>query len=343
MVKVDYKGLHIVRSKGKTYYYAWRGGPRVYGERGTPAFHASYQEAVASVRAPDPERFRALVTLYKQSEEYAGLADSTRKQWGPWLDRIAEHFAPLRIEQFDRPNKIQPLIRKWRAQRAATPRTADYALQVLSRVLSFAVEQGTIGSNPCEGIRPLYKADRSGIIWTDADVKQIKETCAEEVAWAIDLASHTGLRKGDLIRLAWSHIGEHSIVIPTGKSRTHKDARIPLYDDLRAVLAGIPQRSTMVLTNQLKQPWKSNGLGTAVNRAKTGAAMGDRGLHFHDLRGTAATKFYVAGLSERVIAEIMGWEEEYVAKIIRRYVGRDAATIEAIERLNRSKSSERSM
>ena len=64
--------------------------------------------------------------------------------------------------------------------------------------------------------------------------------------------------------------------------------------------------------------------------------MADRDLHFHDLRGTAATRFYIAGLSERVIAEIMGWEEEYIAKIIRRYVGRSAATKAAIQRLNKS-------
>jgi transposase len=58
-------------------------------------------------------------------------------------------------------------------------------------------------------------------------------------------------------------------------------------------------------------------------------------LHFHDLRGTAATKFYLAGLSERVIAEIMGWEEETVARIIRRYVDRTAATKNLIDMLNR--------
>lgn len=32
-------------------------------------------------------------------------------------------------------------------------------------------------------------------------------------------------------------------------------------------------------------------------------------LHFHELRGTAATRFYTAGRSERVTAEIMGWED----------------------------------
>lgn len=332
-----YKGLHTVESKGKTYHYAWRGGPRVHGEYGTPAFHASYQEAVASARAPDPARFRALVTLYKSSPQFAGLADSTRAAWAPWLDRMAEHFAPLSIAQFDRPTKIQPLIRRWRNKWEKTPRTADYGLQVLSRVLSHAVELGKIGSNPCEGIKQLYSADRSGIIWTDADVKQIRAACAPEVAWAVDLAAHTGLRRGDLIRLAWTHIGEDAIVLATGKSRMRREAIIPLYDELRAVLAGIPKRSTMVLTHSRSRPWKDDGLGTAINRAKIDAGMAERDLHFHDLRGTAATKFYIAGLSERVIAEIMGWEEDYVAKIIRRYVGRAAATRAAIERLNRER------
>ncbi|MDH6262058.1 hypothetical protein M2427_006007 [Bradyrhizobium sp. BR13661] len=35
------------------------------------------------------------------------------------------------------------------------------------------------------------------------------------------------------------------------------------------------------------------------------AKMKDADLHFHDLRGTVATKFYVAGLPIRSIAEII--------------------------------------
>ena len=42
---------------------------------------------------------------------------------------------------------------------------------------------------------------------------------------------------------------------------------------------------------------------------------------------------YIAGLSVRVIAEIMGWEEETVEKIIRRYVGRTAAIKATIAKL----------
>jgi integrase len=61
-----------------------------------------------------------------------------------------------------------------------------------------------------------------------------------------------------------------------------------------------------------------------------GASMNDRDLHFHDLRGTAATRFYIAGLSNRVVAEILAWSEEQGERIIRRYVARGAATKAAI-------------
>ena len=61
--------------------------------------------------------------------------------------------------------------------------------------------------------------------------------------------------------------------------------------------------------------------------------VGDADLHFHDLRGTAATKFYLADLSKREIAEILGWSEEQVERILRRYVDRTAATRALIERL----------
>jgi integrase len=207
---------------------------------------------------------------------------------------------------------------------------------VLSRVCSYAVDPlGKLAGNPCEGIKQLYGNNRSEIIWTDSDIAQLKANCSEDIAHAVELAAHTGLRLGDLLRLSWSQVGADTITITTGKSKYKREAIIPLYDDLKAVLQGIPRRSTAVLNNIRGQPWTTNGFGTAFNRAKIAAQMHDRDLHFHDLRGTAATKFYTAGLPQRVIAEIMGWEEAQVAKIIHRYVGRNAATAAIISQLNR--------
>jgi integrase len=330
------KGIAKVTAKGHTYYYAWRGGPRLRGEPGSPEFIASYKEACEEARTLDAGRFRFVVASYKTSGDYQKLADSTKRNWARWLDRISDYFGDLRIAQFDRPEKIRPVIRRWRNQWADKPRTADYAMQVLSRVLSHAVDPlGRIASNTCEGIKQLYSADRSEIIWVDADIAHIKQTCGIEVARAVDLAAYTGLRLSDLVRVSWPHVGADAITLTTGKSGHRRTVIIPLYDALRRILDGIPKRSTTILTTRLRRPWTGSSLGSAFHRAKIDAGMKDRDLHFHDLRGTAATRFYTAGLSVRVIAEIMGWEEEYVEKIIRRYVGRNAATKAAIAQLNR--------
>lgn len=333
MVKVDLKGVAKVKAKGRTYWYAWRGGPRLVGQPGSPEFIASYNAAIEDRRTPDASRFRFVVTSYKSSADYKKLAQSTRDQWGKWLDRIADYFGDLRIAQFDRPEKIRPIIRRWRNQWADRPRTADYAMQVLSRVVAYAVEMGSVAGNPCEGIKHLYENDRAEIIWTEQDITRIKTTCSVEIASAIDLAGHTGLRLGDLVRLSWSHVGDDAIIIKTGKSKQRREAIIPLYSALREVLARIPKRATTILTNSRRRPWTPDGFGSSFNKAKIDAAMSEMDLHFNDLRGTAATKFYIAGFSMREIAETLAWEEDSVEKIIRRYVGRSAAIKARIRKL----------
>lgn len=209
-------------------------------------------------------------------------------------------------------------------------------MQVLSRVLSHAVDPlGKIAGNACEGIKQLYSGDRSEIIWTDSDITTIKKKCSPEIADAVDLAVNTGLRLSDLLRLSWSHVGEDAIMLSTGKSRGRREAIIPIHDDLRKLLKRIPKHSTTILTNSRRQSWTTDGFGSSFNAAKKKAGIADKDLHFHDLRGTAATKFYIAGLPIRVIAEILAWSEAQVERIIRRYVGRSAATKEAIRLLNR--------
>lgn len=339
MVEVDLKHIHKVTAKGKVYYYAWRGGPRLSGEPGSIAFLRSYNEALEQRRIPDATKFRALVTLYRASPDYLSLAASTKKNWAPWLDRIATHFGELPIAVFDRPDRIKPSIRKWRGQYADKPRTADYGMQVLSRVLSYAVDPlAKIGANPCDGIKKLYKNDRSSIIWSDEDLATILAVTSKEVGYGIRLAALTGLRAGDLFRVTWNHVQGNAIVMSTGKSLHKRQAFIPIYDELRELLDEIPKRAVTILTNSRKRPWTKDGFGTMFAEGKQNAGFADRDLHFHDLRGTAATKFYMAGLSIRVIAEIMAWDEGTVDAIIRRYVSRTAATEAVIRQLAEAKA-----
>lgn len=340
MVTVDIKGLHIVTAKGKTYVYAWRGGPPIKCKEGigTPEFFAAYNEAVSAHRIPDRKVFHSVIVRYRESPDFERLAASTKKNWRPWLDRIDEYFGTIKTRAFDRSDTAKKTIRKWRGKYAATPRTADYGLQVLSRVLAYAVDPlGELGSNPCEGLKQIYSNSRAEIIWTDEDIAKIKVHASKEVGWAIDLAAHTGLRAGDLVKLKWSQVGEHAIIIRTGKSRGRKEAIVPLYSSLRTLLGTIPRYPDVatILTSSNKRAWHKDGLGGRFVEAKGKAWPKGTELNFNDLRGTAATKFYIAGFSIREIAEMMGWEEESVDKIIRRYVSLTAALKDRIQRLEK--------
>lgn len=343
MVSVDLKGIHKVSSKGNEYYYAWRGGPRLPGKPGTDEFMAAYNEAIESRALPEHDKFKAVVRAYRQSQEYAKLADSTKRNWSRMLDKIEEHFGGLSTKYFDNTKRIRPVIRQWRSQFAETPRTADYGMQVLSRVLSYAVDPlGKIAANPCEGIKNLYKNDRSAIIWTEADLTTIKTAvaedgrpaCTREMAWAIDFAILTGFRVGDLVKIRWSDVTDDAIMFHTGKSRGKTEAIVPMYDELRDFLAKIPKRTHTILHNSRGRVWTQDGLASSFHTLKKRAGLQKRNLHWHDLRGTAATKFYTLGLPNRVIAEIMGWSEDEVEGIIRRYVDRTAATKAMIAQIN---------
>ena len=56
-MRVHLKGVHRVEMRLatgqiRTYYYAWRGGPRIDAEPGTPEFVRIYQQAHAALRRP---------------------------------------------------------------------------------------------------------------------------------------------------------------------------------------------------------------------------------------------------------------------------------------------------
>ncbi|HWY16838.1 MAG TPA: site-specific integrase [Rhizomicrobium sp.] len=338
--KMNLKGLAKVTSKGKDYYYVTRGGARILAPFGTPEFI----EEFATLRTPasnmDRTKFGAWVGLYRGSPDTRGgrpyykLAESTKENWGPLLDAAQKHFGPLPVRLFDRP-AIRKDIRKWLDKWSSTPRTADMAKQALSRVFAFMHAEGVLATNPCGGIENRYESGaRSDIIWTDPDLELLCSAASPEVAWAARLAALTGLRQGDLLRLEWSCVGELAIDLRTSKSRGRRSALIPITAELRALLATIPKRAKTVLTNTYGKPWKT-GFGASWQDAMDRAGLGDRDLHFHDLRGTAATKFYRAGLTTREIADILAWSPEHVERLIDMYVKRDELLRDRIRRIER--------
>lgn len=335
MAMIELKGLYTVKAKGRTYHYAWRGGPRIKATYGTPAFAAEFAHHHAERKGGDKTKMSGLCAMFRASDAWNGkgprpISEKTKASWKTWLDRIQVEFGELRVEQFDR-QQMRPIITKWRNRYASTPRAADMGVQVLSRLLSFGQAEGRLMHNICNGIEGIYSADRSGLIWTATDLTELEKHASPEIMQAAMLGALTGLRQSDLLRLSWSHVKAHSIEIATGKSKGRKTTLIPLYGDLRGYLDGLKKRATTVLVATEGRPWRT-GFGSSWSKACDKAGI--ENLHFHDLRGTAATRFYRGGLSIREIAEIMTWSEDYVEALIDRYVKKDELLLDRIRRLD---------
>ncbi|MDR5730681.1 MAG: tyrosine-type recombinase/integrase, partial [Terriglobia bacterium] len=134
-------------------------------------------------------------------------------------------------------------------------------------------------------------------------------------------------------KASWGHIGKYAIEIKTGKSRGKRRAVAVLTQELRNLLEEIPKVATTILTSSKKRPWTADGFGSSFYKAREDAGLRKSNLHFHDLRGTAATFFYIKGISPREIADMLGWSEDRVEKILDRYVRRDAILMERIRKL----------
>lgn len=268
------------------------------------------------------------------------LASSTKKQWTRWLDEIVERFGDFPLHAMHVVG-VRRQFKAWRNSRADKPRSADYGMQVLRRLLAFALEEQVITVNPVADMKGLYSANRADQVVEPDELAKILSGATREAALAIALAAETGMRRDDLIALKWDHVLEDRIEFATGKSRGKTHVVIPLtraahalIHDLRAlrgefVSLGRVPHATVLLTNK-GTAWRPDSLTQAFIRARAPFGITKR---LHDLRGTAATKWVAAGFSHGEVAGFLGWEVGRVEGIIRRYVDASRIARAAISRL----------
>ena len=181
MPSVRLKGLNKVTvrladRRAVTYWYAWKGGPRLPGKPGDPEFIAAFMDAAAQRKAASKDTLTSLVIRYKASPEFGRLSDSTKAEWTRWLDRIgaditAKDIGGLTFRALD-DRRVRADLLEWRDQWADRPRSADYAVQGLSRVLACGLDRGLVTINAIAGVEQLYRSDRADQIWTAEEIER---------------------------------------------------------------------------------------------------------------------------------------------------------------------------
>jgi integrase len=222
-------------------------------------------------------------------------------------------------------------VMEWRGEYARTPCTADQLVSALVQLMNWARDAGKSDAEFGPWTR-LYRVDRSHIVWEPDEVEALCKHASPELKRAILLAAHTGLRKGDLLKLTWSDVGAEAITRTTAKRK--RVVHIPVTAEVRAILDDCPRVCPVVLTDRTGKPWKAPTLEKQFSTAR--AAAGVTGKRWHDLRGTFATSLVLAGVDTAQLARIMGWGKQTAEAVAERYVAGGAVASAALARLKQA-------
>jgi integrase len=324
-MRVELKGINRARMKladssYQTYYYAWKGGPRLCGEPGSPEFYASYQQAAATKILPASGSLASVIRAYESSQDFKGLSARSQSDYVAKLKIIDKKFGDFPLAGLT-DKRTRGIFKAWREKLAeASRRQADYTWSVLSKVLSFGVDNGLCDTNPCTRAGRLYRGTRIDNVWTDADEAAFLERAPSHLHLPFMLAIWTGQRQGDLLGLTWAaYDGTH---IRMRQSKRGKRVLIRVGKPLKAMLDVTPKVSPIILTTLDGTPWTPDGFRASWRKAC--AKAGITGVTFNDLRGTAVTRLAIAGCEIPEIASLTGHSLKTVCAILdAHYLHRD--------------------
>ena len=316
------------------YWYHRSTKTRLPGSYGSPEFLAAYLDA-ERLDHKSNETVAVLFREFLSSPKFInGKAERTTAEYRRMLRHLEAEFGSMPIRALESPKVRGAFIGYQERIGASTPREADNQLSVLSAVLSYAFDKGRISRNPISGFGRLHKADRSDIIWLEADIARFMKDAPVELQRAMILAVHTGQRYGDLIKLRWTDYQDGTLRLVQNKTKAR--VSIPCTAALRRMLDQAPRSSDYILNRPDGSPWFSakddKHLSKCWHAHMEAAGFYSGGfenlskeekrlqLHFHDIRGTAVTMLSEAGATIPQIVAITGHTLQSATRILERYM-----------------------
>ena len=207
-------------------------------------------------------------------------------------------------------------------------RFANYLVQVIRLLLSWAKGRGLVEENRALGIKLLKRpanVERANRPWSDIERKAVLETAAIELKLFIAIGMYTGLREADVCALTRQAYDGNRIT--TVAAKNGERISISVHFRLREILdeastiraARLTKRArrykkghidppTLAVTSRC-QPWTPAGFRASffklVRRLEAGGKVG-AGLTFHGLRHTLGKLIIEAGGSKEDVGMVLG-------------------------------------
>ncbi len=328
----DLKGFGVRRQLGTAITYLVRlqvDGKRRYAVIG----HHGQPTPTGATWIPDTARKQALKVLGDPSLALKAPADtaSTFKQVAELF--LTKHGAKIKSTTLIEYQTLMRLhlipafgakalnaitradVSTFHAGMASTPRAANHALSVLSKLMSWAEDEGYRregSANPCQRVQRYREAKRERFLTRDElarlgaalDKAEAENTAGPFIVAAIRLLIFTGCRLSEILTLQWDYVDLTRKIIFLPDSKTGKKP-VTLNEAAMGILTALPRflnnphvivghRYGSHLVN-LQKPWQD-----------IRAAAGLETVRLHDLRHTFASVSVELGGSLPVLGRALG-------------------------------------
>lgn len=231
--------------------------------------------------------------LYSKQNKRSWRRDETS------LSHLKSFFAGMDLTEINAQR-----VEQYKAKRKAdgvSDRTVNLELACLKTMLSKAVDWDKLTVNPASKVKKFREAPARERILDAAEARRLVEYAGPGLRPVLVIALNTGMRRGEILGLRWQDADTVKGFILISDSKSGKSRKVPMNAAVLEALSGFRQVGDYVFQNG----------STHVQDVKTafhGACdrAGIKGLRFHDLRHTAASRMVEAGIDLVTVSKILG-------------------------------------
>lgn len=246
------------------------------------------------------------VPFKELATDYQAWVDARRRRPGDdaarlqrWITAFGEQDA-----QTITPRQIERVLTELQMEKKQ-PATLVRYLTVLKAVWNRGKRLGALHDNPTAMVRtPQPNNVLVRYLQPDQEATLLA-ALPERFRPIVITAMHTGLRQGELLRLAWHDIDWTVGVLTIHDTKAGERRRVPMNSVVQGLLMAWKARTSPEPTDRVF-PHDHRYLRRAFTKAVESATLAP--FRFHDLRHTFASRLAMNGANDRTLMALGGWK-----------------------------------
>ena len=327
---------HFIDEDGSPRFYLRKPGVKrvpLPGLPWSPNFMAAYEAALGDALVPVIGASRtkpgtvdaAIVSYYGLSQNFKGMAPSTKRMRRAILERFRSEYGHKNIATLDE-RALKAILAK------RSPLAALNWLKTIRSLIRHAIDVGLRKDDPTATIKLKTPKSDGHHTWTEEEIVAFENRypIGTRARLALALLLYTGQRRGDVVKMGRQHVANNILSINQEKTGNH--VAIPVLPPIWEALNAIPKSAQLTfLVTDKGNPFTSAGFGNWFRECCDEAGLPH--CSAHGLRKAAATRMAEHGGTTHQLMSWFGWTSVSQAEVYTKKADRARINLSSVGKL----------